>query len=126
MTSTQDAPAAKRSDKPRLPLWQGGVQRPEVTGAGEGLLWDWAQARRGLRLRTLVILRWAAIGGQLAAVLWVAYGLHFKLPLAWCLLVIAAAAWMNLSVTLSWPGVRLAGEREAVLQLAFDVVGLTL
>ena len=127
MTSSADAPPVRaRSDKPRRSLWQGGAQRPEVGGAGDGRLWDWAQARRGLRLRTLVLLRWAAIGGQTGTVLGVAYGLHFHVPVAWCLLVIAASAWMNLSVTLSWPGVRLAGEREAVLQLAFDVVELTL
>ena len=126
MTSLQDAPAAPRSDRPRLALWQGGARRPEIGGAGDGRLWDWAQARRGLRLRTLVLLRWAAIAGQLAAVLWVAYGLHFRLPVAWCLLVIAGAGWMNLAVTLSWPGLRVAGEREAVLQLAFDIVELSL
>ncbi len=126
MTSLQDAPAARRrSDRPGRSPWQD-APPPEVTGAGDGRLWDWAQARRGLRLRTLVVLRWAAIAGQLAAVLGVAFGLRFPLPLAWCLLVIAAAGWMNLSVTLSWPGVRLAGEREAVLQLAFDVVELTI
>ena len=126
MTSLQDAPPARRRpDKPRPSLWQAGPERPDVGGAGDGRLWDWAQARRGLRLRTLVLLRWAAITGQLVTVLWVAYGLHFHMPVAWCLLVIAGAGWMNLSVTLSWPGVRLAGEREAVLQLAFDLVELT-
>ena len=126
MTSLQDAPPARRRpDKARPSLWQGGPERPDVGGAGDGRLWDWAQARRGLRLRTLVLLRWAAITGQLVTVLWVAYGLHFHVPVAWCLVVIAGAGWMNLSVTLSWPGVRLAGEREAVLQLAFDLVELT-
>jgi two-component system sensor histidine kinase RegB len=125
MASLQEQPARRRSDRLRLLPWQGGVRRPEISDAGDGRLWDWAQARRGLRLRTLVLLRWVAIAGQVAAVLWVAYGLHFHTPVAWCLLVIAAAAWMNLSVSLSWPGVRLAGEREATLQLAFDLVELT-
>ena len=126
MTSLPDAPA-RRSDRLGLSLWQGGrPPRPEIGGAGDGRLWDWAQARRGLRLRTLVLLRWAAIAGQLATVFWVAYALHFRLPVGLCLLVIAAAGWLNLAVTLSWPGVRLAGEREAVLQLAFDIVELAL
>ena len=126
MTSLQNAPPAGRSDRPGPPPWQAGPPRPQIDGADDGPLWDWAQARRGLRLRTLVLLRWAAIAGQLAAVLWVAYGLHFRLPVSWCLLVIASAGWMNLSITLSWPGLRLAGEREAVLQLAFDVVELAI
>ena len=127
MASTDaSSPRRRRSDRPRLTLWQGAAPRPEIGGAGDVRLWDWAQARRGLRLRTLVLLRWAAIGGQTVTVLGVAYGLRFHVPVAWCLLVIAGAAWLNLSVTLSWPGVRLAGEREAVLQLAFDVVELSL
>jgi two-component system sensor histidine kinase RegB len=106
--------------------WQGGWDRPEIADAGEGRLWDWAQARRGLRLRTLVLLRWVAIGGQTAAVLWVTQVMHLSAPLGWCLLVIALAALVNLSATLTWPGVRLAGNREAVLQLAFDLVELAL
>jgi two-component system sensor histidine kinase RegB len=44
--------------------------------------------------------------------------------MGWCFLVIAAAGWMNLSSTLAWPGVRLAGNREALVQLAFDLVEL--
>jgi two-component system, sensor histidine kinase RegB len=123
MASQLDVPSRRRSDKPG-PSWLQPAPRPEIGGAGDGRIWDWAQARRGLRLRTLVLLRWAAILGQLATVLWVAYGLHYHVPVLWCVLVIAGAAWMNLSVTLSWPGVRLAGEREAALQLAFDIVEL--
>jgi two-component system sensor histidine kinase RegB len=91
----------------------------------QGQLWDWAHARRGLRLRTLVILRWAALAGQLATVLWVQFVLGFDVPLVWCLAVIGVSAWANLSVTLSWPGSRLAGRREAVLQLAFDLLQLS-
>jgi two-component system sensor histidine kinase RegB len=112
------------SDKPGQTGLQAGAAPSRIAEGGHGPLWDWAQARRGLRLRTLVMLRWAAIAGQLIAVLGVAYGLHFPLPTPWCLLVIAVAAGMNLSVTLSWPGMQLAGEREAILQLAFDLVEL--
>src|SRR6202012_5006447 len=114
---TQTAPSARRPDRLRVPTWQGGDgQRPEIADAGEGRLWDWAQARRGLRLRTLVLLRWVAIGGQTATVLWVAFVMHLNVPVGWCLLVIASAGWMNLSATITWPGPRLAGNREAVLQ----------
>jgi two-component system sensor histidine kinase RegB len=87
-------------------------------------MWDWGQARRGLRLRTLVLLRWVAIGCQLVGLLWVVFGLKLRLPLAWCLSVVALAAWMNLSLTLAWPGMRLARRREALYQLAFDLIQL--
>ncbi len=108
------------SDRTRRSAWQGDGTAED--GQGEGQLWDWAQARRGLRLRTLVILRWAAIAGQTATVLWVAFGWRLRLPLAWCLADIALAAWMNLSLTIAWPGMRLARKQEAVMQLAFDLL----
>ena len=120
----QAVTSGRASDRPRSGGLQGGAPKPQIVDPGGGALWDWAQARRGLRLRTLVLLRWAAIAGQLTAVLVVAYGLRFPAPAPWCLLVIASAAWMNLSVTLSWPGLQLAGEREATLQLAFDLIEL--
>ena len=123
-SSSAASPLSGASDKPRGGAWQAPAGTSEL-GEGEGQLWDWAQARRGLRLRTLVLLRWAAIAGQTAVVLWVAFGLGLKLPLTWCLGVIALAAWMNLSLTLAWPGMRLAGKREAVVQLAFDIVEIT-
>jgi two-component system sensor histidine kinase RegB len=74
----------------------------------------------------LVLLRWVAIACQLAALLWVAFGLGLRLPLAWCLGTVALAAWMNLSLTLAWPGMRLAQRREALYQLGFDLVQLAL
>jgi two-component system sensor histidine kinase RegB len=70
-----------------------------------------------------VLLRWVAISGQTCAVVWVVL-MHLTAPVGLCLLVIAAAGWLNLSATLTWPGVRLAGNREAVLQLAFDLIEL--
>ena len=36
---------------------------------------------RPLRLQTLVLLRWLAVGGQAIGVLFVAFGLGFPLPL---------------------------------------------
>ena len=115
--------SAPISDRTRRSAWQGGARFSEE-GEGEGQLWDWAQARRGLRLRTLVLLRWAAIVGQVAAVLWTAFGLHLHFPLTWCMAVIAMAGWMNLSLTIAWPGMRLARQQEAVLQLSFDLLQL--
>jgi two-component system sensor histidine kinase RegB len=110
------------SDRLGAEPWQG--EDDDAADAGRGRLWDWAQARRGLRLRTLLLLRWAALAGQLITVLWVQFVLGFDLPLTWCLGVILVSAWANLSVTLAWPGSRLAGQREAVVQLGFDLVQL--
>ena len=116
---TRSSPAAP-SDRPRDHDWQGdGDLIDEVVA-------DHEMGRRGLRLRTLMLLRWVMILGQTAAVLWVRYVLKFDIPVAPCLTVIAAAAVMNLSFGMAWPGARLALEREALFQLAFDLVELSL
>ncbi len=90
----------------------------------EGRLWDWAQARRGLRLRTLVVVRWASVAGQLAVLMAARFGFAVQPPLIPCLVAIGAAAALNLSLTVVWPGARVAGKREAVAQLAFDIAQL--
>jgi two-component system, sensor histidine kinase RegB len=123
-TTSPQTPPAPPSAPPSAPdrtapsRWQGSGG----DGADAGQLWDWAYARRGLRLRTLVLLRWALIAGELGLVLWVQFGLGLDLPLVWCLAAILASAWVNLSMTLAWPGSRLAGRREAVVQLGFDLM----
>lgn len=76
------------------------------------------------RLRTFITLRWMAVVGQSAAVLIVHFGLGFSLPLAACLAVIAASAWLNVFLSIALPSQRLARGWEAGLQLAFDTVQL--
>ena len=75
-----------------------------------------------VRLRTLVLLRWAAIGGQSAAVLVVSEVLGFELPLTACALVISAAVSVNLVVTMMNPPERRLSERGTMLSLFFDQV----
>lgn len=78
-----------------------------------------------VRLRTLVLLRWLAIAGQTATVLFVEAGLGFDLPLGATLAVIAASAWLNLFLMVALPSQRLVKEWEAAGQLAYDVLQLT-
>lgn len=79
-----------------------------------------------VRLRTLILLRWLAIAGQTAAVLFVQFVLGFDLPLAAALAAIAASAWLNLILMFAFPAQRLVREWEAALQLAYDIVQLTI
>ena len=79
---------------------------------------------RGVRHHTLILLRWIAIGGQLAAVLGVRYGLGFDLPLEACLAVIGAAVWVNLTVRLWTPVTRRLTDGEATVSFAFDLLQL--
>jgi len=53
---------------------------------------------RPLRLATLVGLRWLAIVGQTAGVLFVQFGLNFPLPLTECLMLIGLSVLLNLWV----------------------------
>jgi two-component system sensor histidine kinase RegB len=81
-------------------------------------------ASRRLRLQTLVRLRWLAIIGQSIAVLVVAFGLGFPLPLHSCAAVIGGSALLNILLTLRYrPSEGLDVARAAVL-LAFDVLQL--
>jgi two-component system sensor histidine kinase RegB len=77
----------------------------------------------GIRLRTLVLVRWIAIAGQLATVAVVTAGLGVEVPLAPVLVAIGASAVLNLALTLWRPVPRLNEGATAVL-LAWDIAQL--
>ncbi len=78
--------------------------------------------RPGVRVRTLVALRWIAIGGQFGTLIVV--GLYLRYPLAWASLIaaVAAAAALNLGLATLYPRSARLNGRDAVLQFAFDLV----
>ena len=78
----------------------------------------------GVRLQTLVRLRWLAVGGQTAAVLVVYAVLEFPLPLGACLAVISLSAWLNLFLSLRWRSSLRLHDRYAALLLGYDIVQL--
>lgn len=77
-----------------------------------------------LRLSTLIRLRWLAVTGQTAAVLFVAYWLGFPFPVSFCLTLIAAAAWLNLFLAWRYPSTVLLTPYAAFAILTFDVLQL--
>jgi two-component system sensor histidine kinase RegB len=79
---------------------------------------------RGLRLRTLVRLRWLAVTGQTGAVLFVNLLLGFPLPLGWCLAAIALSAWLNIFFTIRWRSTVRLPDRYAALLLGYDILQL--
>lgn len=95
---------------------------PMEPAAPAGLL---RGAGEPMRLRTLVLLRWLAIAGQLAALLVVEFGLRFHVPLESALLVIGASAVLNAVLGLASPLRRLVREAEAAAQLGLDVLQLS-
>jgi two-component system sensor histidine kinase RegB len=85
----------------------------------------WAATSR-VRVRTLIVLRWLAIIGQTAAVLFVRYGLDVAFPLGWALAAIGISVALNLALTFMRRAQELALEWEAAAQLAYDVVQLAI
>jgi two-component system, sensor histidine kinase RegB len=78
-----------------------------------------------LRLQTLILLRWLAIGGQSVALVVATRVYDIRLPLSFCYLAIGAAVIANLiSVTIYPPNKRLT-EQEALLTLLFDLSQLS-
>jgi two-component system, sensor histidine kinase RegB len=92
------------------------LSAPPLTGGGAGRV----------NLRTLVGLRWMAILGQLTAVLVVAHGFGFDLPLVACLAVIALSAGANLTLMAANPLQRVVPQPEAAAHIAFDTIQLSL
>ena len=78
-----------------------------------------------VRLRTLIALRWMAIGGQIAATVVASLGFGLMLPLLHCALAIAASVLLNVVVSLRFPQNKRLSEAEALLTLLFDLAQLT-
>ncbi|MEM1307734.1 MAG: hypothetical protein AAGG99_09425, partial [Pseudomonadota bacterium] len=77
-----------------------------------------------LRLQTSVRLRWYAVAGQLAAVVFVAFGLGFDVPVGWCLLIIAMSAWLNIVLRWQYPLTYRPSAPLATALFAYDIVQL--
>ena len=77
-----------------------------------------------VRLRTLTLIRWVAIGGQVLTLLVVHYGFGFPVPLAPAFSVLGASLLLNLIVMSGHPTPVRLGERSAAAFLAFDIMQL--
>lgn len=80
--------------------------------------------RAGVRLRSLVLIRWAAVAGQLLTVAIVQWVLGYQLPVLAVLAVIATSALLNLVVSLGRPSAARLNDRDAAVFLGFDVIQL--
>ncbi len=79
-----------------------------------------------VRLQTLVLLRWIAITGQLLAILFVHFGLDFRLPLLPALAVVGVSALLNIVLFIVYPIAKRLSEAGATGYLAFDLAQLGL
>ena len=79
----------------------------------------------GLRLRTLVMLRWMAIAGQTAAIAVAHFHFGLKLPIGLCAVVVGLSVIANLVSTVLFPPNRRLSDLEAMLVLLFDLAQLS-
>ncbi len=93
--------------------WMGLEERLEVE-----------QVESRLRLLTIVRLRWFAVIGQLLAVSVVHFGLGFEFPFGFCLLLIAASAWLNVFLSVRYPARHRLGAGLATVLLTYDILQL--
>ena len=78
-----------------------------------------------IRLQTLILIRWIAIGGQATALVVVHFGLGYPLPLASTAVVVAASMILNILLALQNPVARRLSNRQASLLLTYDLVQLS-
>lgn len=78
-----------------------------------------------VRLRTLVLLRWMAVLGQVSAILVAEYVYGFQLELGLCFMAVGAAVSANLVALAILPGNKRLSETEALLTLLFDISQLS-
>ncbi|MFZ1815217.1 MAG: ActS/PrrB/RegB family redox-sensitive histidine kinase [Rhizobiaceae bacterium] len=80
----------------------------------------------GLRLETLIRIRWLAVFGQTVAVFFVAYGLQYEFHLSLCLALIACSAWLNVLLRLRYSATYRLENAAAMALLGYDILQLAL
>lgn len=77
-----------------------------------------------IRLRTLILLRWVAIVGQLVAILVAQHFYHIQLELGLCYLAVGASVFGNLIASFVFPENKRLSESENFLMVLFDLLQL--
>ncbi|HYD30199.1 MAG TPA: ActS/PrrB/RegB family redox-sensitive histidine kinase [Azospirillaceae bacterium] len=77
-------------------------------------------------LRTLILIRWIAIAGQLASVLLVHFVLEYALPIGPALAAVGASVALNAVAMAQRAGRPRLADRDAALYLGYDTLQLTL
>ena len=79
-----------------------------------------------IRLRTMILLRWFAIGGQLTAITVAQHWYGLQLELGLCYLVIGASVIANLVAIFVFPENKRLSEVENMLMVLFDLLQLSI
>lgn len=79
-----------------------------------------------LRLRTLILIRWAAITGQIVTLFAADQIYQVGLPLGLCFMVVGASVIVNLLLMFLFPENTMLTDRQVFFMLAFDLAQLVL
>ena len=77
-----------------------------------------------IRLRTLILLRWAAIFGQLSAIVIAVEYFELKIQILLCLTTIGVSVAVNIGAMFAFPGNKRLSETENMLMILFDLLQL--
>ncbi|GAB5377495.1 MAG: ActS/PrrB/RegB family redox-sensitive histidine kinase [Acuticoccus sp.] len=80
---------------------------------------------RVVRVRTLLLLRWLAILGQLAAILVVAFALGFTMPTTACMGLVVLSAWTNVLLRVKFADDRRMPDNWTAWVMGFDILQLS-
>jgi len=78
-----------------------------------------------IRLRTIILLRWGAIAGQLSALLAAGHVYGLQLEYGLCYLVVGVSIAGNLIATVAFPESKLLTEVENLMMVLFDLLQLS-
>ncbi|MEM7317593.1 MAG: ActS/PrrB/RegB family redox-sensitive histidine kinase [Pseudomonadota bacterium] len=84
----------------------------------------WQARSSWIRLRTLILVRWVAIAGQIIAITVAQSLYHLQLELGLCYLAIGASALANLLAIIAFPENKRLSEYENFLMVLFDLLQL--
>ncbi len=104
------------------------TQQDELSQIGAGAQIPVAPQGRGawIRLRTLILLRWWAIVGQISALIVAERALGIEVETGLCYLVIGASIVSNLVASLVFPATKRLNETENLAVVLFDLLQLGL
>ena len=74
-----------------------------------------------VRLRTLIVLRWVSIVGQIAALTVAPWYFDVDLPVGQCAIAVGASITLNIAIMLVFPVNKRLADRETMLMLLFDL-----
>ena len=104
------------------------MQRDEGAHMSDGQLGVLKGHERGnwVRLRTIILLRWAAVVGQLVALFVAQQAYNLQIEMALCLLVVSVSVMGNLIAMFIFPENKRLSETENLLMVLFDLLQLAL